>query len=494
MKNHFSKSLSFVLLIAIILSPAIVHCQYKFINPDIEGIYLCETIEESLDSYRSRSTLDSQKNGTAVDVFYPYRTLTDLNYQSSGCNLIYTNNWLGDSIIHEINSDSYIFHFTPIRNINPDFGFELSTPESFRIPGGLNIGSKFFIGAFIEAEVISETVDSWNGLQLEKQTIRLTNSGNVDYNWNTEVIVLTKDHGVYNFPNLQYFPFEWKNVTLAGITQGGIGLQDISSKDTYRMSPGDEYTAENRLTYVGPPSIYYDRIKCLSIIDENDNYQLRLIQKEKLLRNYNTFQWEYSIDTIEENVIYDEQGIVGRANETINRGELNKSLVIIRENGYKYLNDYHSSEQAVHCYRELIDGCTNYFTFKGAFTIYNDCSGIFAFESFYLPVHRIFDGEEFGDGEVFDSIKTLKSKIIDISNVEIYPNPSNGGFILELPDNLQFDHFMITGLSGQTITLKPISVDNKRINFRQTYVPGIYILHGIDNNGKHYQLGKLIIK
>lgn len=494
MKKHYSRLFPLLFIILINLLPDTAFGQYIPVRTDIEGIYLCEPIIEFSELYRSRSTIDHQEITSEGNVYYPYRTLTDLNHESFECGLIFTNNWMGDSIIHQINSDSYTFHFTPIKNGGSNVGFELSSPDTLIIPGGLIVGSKFMIDQWIEAEVISESTETWNGIQLQKQTIRLTNSGNPDYKWDSGHIVLTKDHGIYNFPNLQYFPFEWKNVALAGITEGQIGMQDISSKDTYRMSPGDEYTAEYKQSFfpTGITTNFFDRNRCLFIMEEDEMFQRISIQSERLHIILPSGSWEYTIDTILENIIYDQRQIRGRANETIDHEFPYTAQVVISENGNKYLNDYVPSFSSQNCYREHIDACYNYYAFKGGFTTYFDCSGIFNFEHYYLPRHRIFNGEEFGD-DVFDSIKTLKNKTVDLSNVEIYPNPNNGIFSVRLLNNLVIQNYFIVDINGNRKNIIPDSDNNNILNFDLNLQPGIYYLQGRDISGNNVSLGKIII-
>lgn len=492
MKKLYTCPFFIILFITIYLLPYSLFSQYKLINPEIEGIYLCEPIFEEGGKYLSRSTLDSTVTTTFGKIYHPFLTLTDRNNHLY-CDHIATNNWLGKTITHDTGPQTYVFDFEPIVYNAISDNYQLAATLPISIPDTLAIGQKFMLNTFIEGEVISENFISWNNTQIEVRTIQLNNQGNPNYKWQSDNIVISKDYGLFSFPNLQYFPFEWRNCTLVGLTEPKIGVQDVTNKDIYRMSPGDEFTAERSYTYAGPNfDIYYERIKCLSIIEETDTSQRRIVQREIVRLTPLTLIWTYGIDTLEQDIIYDHLSLRGRANETIYYDANTANYIVINEAGIKQSLQY-SSWDKNECFDEIIDGCNSRYSFAGGFTVYYDCSMIFNFTDYYLPVHRIVGGEEFGDGDIFDSFKILKSKTIDLPNVVIYPNPSNGEFSLELPDNLQFDHFMIAGLSGITIPLIPIFSENKRINFKQNFVPGIYVIHAIDKSGKHFNLGKITV-
>ena len=462
--------------------------QYKPIIPELESIYLSERFKDPFYKYGTRSTIEHQITVADGTFYYPYKTLTDHNNLSHDCGLIYTNSWLGDSIKHNIDSNSFTFHFTPIKINNELNLYELAEADSITLPVNVPLQSTFPINEFIEAKFIAEKTINWNGIQIRKRTYQLTNLGNPDYNWSDGLIEITQEHGIYNFPNLQYFPYEWRNCTLAGIEEGKKGLQDFTARDAFRMGIGDQFTAERRYYYAGPNFInYFERKTCIEIISETDSFQNRKLKVEKLTLKPVIFQWEYSIDTINEIVTYYSEWGIGKADEFKLNSKILTNLSVV---GTKYRNELTQIEPG-NCYSEYIDGCGS-FVINAGFSSYYQCDGIFSFEDSYLLKHRIINGVGIGgEGDAFDSIRTLNNKIIDLSASLIYPNPTPGQFSIS-SDQLDFisDYYLID-ISGKRILIKPTDKSDHLTSFEYSN-RGMHFLVGIDHAGNIYKLGKIL--
>jgi len=96
---------------------------------------------------------------------------------------------------------------------------------------------------------------------------------------------------------------------------------------------------------------------------------------------------------------------------------------------------------------------------------------------------------------IFKIVCTGISKVEKISsstnNFNIYPNPSNGNFTVEMKENATNSRLSIYNLMGENVFIQPINATKTSINTRLK--SGIYFVNISDSNGK-IQSSKVIIE
>jgi|GEM_PF-3897497 len=475
---------SFLILFFIMMNAG--WTQIRIFNPAIEGNYL---IYDDQQNRISSSRLDNVRITDSIEIYYPFRTLT-APVNNNMCTAILTNNWLGDSIVYNKIDGHYTFHYTPVQVDNETV--MLTSSRSFTIPASLSPGDTFSVEDHIKAQLIEIRNVVFMGQYDTLFRLQLTNTAfDPLIDWQIEDLYFSKKFGVYNMPSLQYFPYSWVPVNLVGIPEPETGIRDYSPREAYRMGVGDQYTAE--YSYANPPSDFrrrYDRITCLQIVEEDSAHQRRVVRKEELNKNNSVSTFQYSTDTITETIVYNQQYISGMADETIRYDFGEAAYFSLDENGVKRRATYQSHQNNDFCYNEFIDGCDGSFVFRHSFTTYYDCSGILVWDNYYLPVHRIIDGIEYGNGNTFDSLRTLSNYRITVKSGAIYPNPSNGIFNVDHGGYL--DRILLVDINGQR---RNVISHRTRSGYRiEADLPkGIYTIISIHADGSSSSIGKIAI-
>ncbi len=114
------------------------------------------------------------------------------------------------------------------------------------------------------------------------------------------------------------------------------------------------------------------------------------------------------------------------------------------------------------------------------YTITNSCGTTSAKKGITVTAHR----EEAG-------APVAATQAEQADNIKVYPNPSNGTFVLEIPNNAGNATILITDLSGKTVEQR--TSDENLLNFDMSqYAAGVYLLT-INNHGQ-MNCRKLVIQ
>lgn len=89
-------------------------------------------------------------------------------------------------------------------------------------------------------------------------------------------------------------------------------------------------------------------------------------------------------------------------------------------------------------------------------------------------------------------VTTNTNELFQPQNIQVYPNPSNGNFVVEFPPNLKIDHTLIViDINGQLISSNKL--DNNINRFENTNMnDGLYFYYVKNNKGSVVSQGKIV--
>lgn len=413
--------------------------------------------------------------------YFPYRTVA--KYNSNYNAAVRTHCWLGKEIVlnklegwFAIKNDIYRF--------DPDLYKVVNVGEgSFRIYYDRPVGFQWTMGEFgkIEAEVVGIASFYYEGKKDMLKTIRLTNkSGN--YQWTVGDIQISENHGIISLPNMQFFPYEWRTYEFYSSNLPGSKLVDPDPYSMFHMNEGDRYTTHFK--YSNPPNDFgqeYTKYECLKINSLNGNVVDRDMHITVIRYNWQTKEWKVEEKTVNEVVDYDEfyvSGAVDRLTDV--NGQFFYTYLI--EPGIKYGVWMVENEDWV---EEVIDVCSHY-SYDSAFDTYFSCGDAYN-ERFIVPIFIQKSGKIWGHDINVDSL--LNVKPVDWSaDVVISPNPNDGVFTVDLPDNIDLKTVYAVDVMGRRH-----AVDRQGSQMIADLDQGLYVLIRITESGQRIGLGKMVV-
>lgn len=428
-----------------------------------------------------RMAFDSAKTVGAQISYFPYRTVA--KYNSNYNVAVRTHCWLGKEIIlnkpegwFTIKNDNYRFDPDQYKVVKEGEG-------SFRIYYDRPVGYQWSMGEFgeIVAEVVGIESFFYEGEKDMLKTIRLTNENDA-YSWAEGEIKISENHGIISLPNMQFFPYEWITYEFYSSNLPGSKLVDPDPYSMFHMNEGDKYTTH--FQYSNPPNDFgqeYTQYECLKINSLNGNIVDRDMHITTIRYDRQTGKWEVEEETINEVVDYDGfyvSGAVDRLTDV--HGQLFYTYLI--ESGTKYGRLMFETEDWI---EEVVDVCSSY-SFASAFDQYYDCDyGING--RFKVPIFIEKDGEIWGHDIDVDSL--LNVTPVDWSaDVVISPNPNDGVFTVDLPDNIDLKTVFAVDIFGRSCV-----IIRQGSQLKADVGQGLYALIGITESGQRFGLGKLIV-
>jgi len=413
--------------------------------------------------------------------YFPYRTVASYseNYNAA----VRTHCWLGKELIlnksegwFTIKNDIYRFDPDQYKVVNEGEG-------SFRIYYDRPVGFQWTMGEFgeIEAEVVGIESFYYEGKKDMLKTIRLTNKAG-DYQWTVGDIQISENHGIISLPNMQFFPLEWRAYEFYSSNLPGSKLVDPDPYSMFHMNEGDRYTTHFK--YSNPPNDFgqeYTKYECLKINSLNGNVVDRDMHITVIRYNWQTKEWKVEEKTVNEVVDYDEfyvSGAVDRLTDV--KGQFFYTYLI--EPGIKYGVWMVENEDWV---EEVIDVCSHY-SYDSAFDTYFSCGDAYN-EKFIVPIFIQKSGKIWGHDINVDSL--LNVKPVDWSaDVVISPNPNDGVFTVDLPDNIDLKTVFAVDILGRSCV-----IIRQGSQLKADVGQGLYALIGITESGQRFGLGKLIV-
>ncbi len=464
---------------------------FEPLQADNHSLFLAD---ENLDDFIGKKVVpiafDSIVNGVDQTQFFPYRTLKTFY----GWYRAKSPSWLGKEILVDKSSGTFIIRNDFVQFDNKDNQLIHLGEGSFTFHYDKPIGFEWTPDddGKIVAEVTAIESFDYEGEPDLQKIIRLTSTSN-DYEWTTGEIRISENHGIISMPDMQFFPFEWRNCNFISTNTTTSGFKDPSNFEMFHMNPGDKYTVRtNTFNYFGEkPKDTYLKYQCLHINSLNGNAVDRDMLVTTIQFDTNIGKWEVKEDTINQVLDYDtfeqsERSIQGTADQFFKFTDYhpfgNYKHVVLSETGLKY-NIYLNEQDDL--FSPVVDGCDNYYAFASGFDIYSWCQYL-AGEGYYLPVYIKAGDHEWGQDINVDSLLSVQP--IDWSkNITISPNPNDGVFSLDLSDHVDLKTIVAKDMLGRSqVVVRQGS--QMRIEGGQ----GLYVLVGMTEAGQLVILGKVL--
>lgn len=394
----------------------------------------------------------------------------------SDCQWFVMNRWLGESINVDSLVGRYDFLFHSIIDNKSQGVLTLSVFPNYAL--GQTWLAEPTYG--IQAQVVDISPTTWEGIQDTIKTIELTATG---FSWQSGEIKISKNYGIVEFPNLQYFPHDWINVDRRGI-QDMVGVQDFSGEAALAMNPGDILQTE-RLEEFYPGStggrIIYTNKECLRIIEASNAHQVREVKVDTYTRKLSDVDYMHNTEIKVETVDYSAVQLT----DVMKNNNIHYRLY---PDSTKQIDSLYFIDSLIPytCMQDPIDLCDHKFAILHGMDIFFDCDNTISYRYHYIPLYTLHDGSELGIRQDFSRLSN--HEVVEINQATISPNPSSGEFSIEPPAAEKIIQYNAMDVQGRSFRLT-----ESNGKYTLSAPDGIYILTGQSVDGNPTLVGKLII-
>jgi len=480
------------LLYLFLLLPAFSFGQnFLAVWPDQVNFYACSIYQASGASELRHlpTALDRVDTAGGLLTLYPSYTLRVGNVGLDEENIMH-HSWLGKRIEDNLSSQEITFYYDDVFYNKAQKKFVIDRDKKLL----LNLGPTIFYldddHNFKCTRVSLSGVWHWNDITDQTYIYEVENlSGNSNYHWTKDSIIISRKHGLISFPNLQYFPYEWRRCDFSGIQKERLGVYKPSWPEMLYMQRGDEYHTK-RVTIGG--TTQYVINKCSRVIEEDASRQIRQVHRN-ILTNDGSGIWVETQDSIEQTMVTGKYGLGTFPDDTLTKDDNTNEYIylsVINGMGYNYLakGGFLTQENT---YRLPLDEfALDYFTIR------NGCDYYYDFTSFapdyYIPLYSRHGTKEWGDKVDFATISVKNIKEQKYFGT-ISPNPSQGSFTYSAPEMAALKEFYVLSSTGYRTPVYYESRSDQSVKFQLTAPPGVYIIHGINQQGGQVYLGRVII-
>ncbi len=435
------------------------------------------------------STIDSVHSyGDDSTVFYPAHTVR-LNNEFAREAHYWTNSWLGKKVVSTDNGRVWTFFYDGIKYNHFRKSYELQKDQSLVLKN-LDIGDSWYIdpenrfSAYISKRVTMQT-DLYTD---ELIYIEVTNeSDDANLKWATGTIIVSKNLGVVRFPNLQYFPYEWRDCELAGFQKAKKGVYKPSWSEMLYMDVGDEY----HTVYFQFDTLRYAKTLCLSIESQDAEHQVRKV-KRLTYTKVSSAPWVLDSTEFIQDIRIKKFPLDLYPDDTIQLPDFEFDmtyLAVLDERGYN--NNYKVGVAlGNYTFETPLDGEYGDFTLKHGFDYFYDYTSFFKY--YYLPLYTKHGDEEWGDPVDFSKVSVRQTDLTRVLNAEIYPNPAMGYFEVKTDKAAELQQLFFVGMDGYRQDIKILNRSSQSIYCEVNGISGTGILMGRTDTGQSVFIGRLV--
>lgn len=437
------------------------------------------------------STIDSVHSyGADSTAFYPAHTVR-LNNEFAREAHYWTNSWLGKKVVSTDNGKYWTFYYDGIKYNHFRKSYELKKDQSIVLKN-LDIGDGWYIdpenrfSAYISKRVTMQT-DLYTD---ELLYIEVTNeSDDANLKWATGTIVVSKNLGVVRFPNLQYFPYEWRDCELAGFQKAKKGVYKPSWSEMLFMDAGDEY----HTVYFQFDTLRYVKNRCLSIESQDAEHQVRKVKRVTYTKISNT-PWVLDSTEIIQDIKIKKHPLDIIPDDTIQIYDGNYPytfLSVIDDRGY---NSIYNVGVALHdnTFVTPTDGEFGNFTIKHGFDYFYDYTSFLKY--YYLPLYTKHGDEKWGVPVDFSKVSVRKTESAAVLNAVIYPNPTEGRFEVNTEQAPEIKQLFMIGIDGHRHEVKVVNRSTQSLDCETSGFTGGGILMGKTIANQIVLIGRLFVQ
>jgi hypothetical protein len=485
-----------VILLFFLLTVELPAQNYRTVNSDRTGFFMNEYEITSL-------RIDSVKAIGDDTVYFPMKNIQEI-YTEWECFSPYAPSWIGEKVI--IGSDGTNIFFN---RINDSIRIKTGAKKGeewlcYISEGSLKIyakvtdcGTKSFIGVVDSVKTI--TFEAYN--KYDKQ---------IEHAINDKEIILSKNHGFVKTLNFFFFPdFEGsyfyydhlQELSLCGLTNPQIGIDNLTWKEVYDFDVGDEIHTFYEYYCMPEPDgydVFKDILKYIKKEIQGDNIFYTIERRQRKETHL-----EGNVDVV---VTHDTIGRLITDNSIFN--VLPDEPVITDYEAYSYSMNITGCNgrlsKSEPSYQEIIylawDSCWSYTNVEGFDPIYTYIEGLggpyYSAESYWCIGSNLErslkyykkGGETWGTPYVISDLEEINTE----PYFELYPNPvTDRLFIKTTPENIPYT-FSLWDLSGKLLYESVIEeADYCLTDFKPS--AGFYYYRIIDRSGR-INSGKLIFK
>jgi hypothetical protein len=423
----------------------------------------------------------------ADSVFYPFATIQEI---SKNCFSPNKASWIGEKVVLKPDGTNLLF--------NRD-GDTITLKTNARINEtwiAFQRGNDFRVKATVQ----SIGLENFLGLTDSVKTISLTvtdqNENSLEHTLNNLKIKISKTYGFIETFNFYFFPDievhdtqeKLENLSLAGLTNPNVGVQNLTWFEVNDFQPGDELHildessswiehAGDRIGYAITNKANY---KYLERIDYTDSIEYIIARKQSIETVYpDSTTFESHNETLKsvfsanpdfdklpgEPIFYDMDSRVYNFQMT------NESL--ISKTDPKTYGNFYSADSI--CWGMIMfDGCARNNTyFKGLGGPYYKCTNCCSQGGEERKLVYYKKGEtEWGEKLVITGVSEIKVN----SNLKFFPNPAESFINVSNPSNLKIKKIELIDFSGRIVQMwNANDCAGNKLNI-QNISPGVYLL------------------
>ncbi|MBX9852312.1 MAG: T9SS type A sorting domain-containing protein, partial [Cytophagaceae bacterium] len=336
-------------------------------------------------------------------------------------------NWTGKKIIIKQNGENIFFN---------------NWDDTIRINTNAALNQKWKIysfpnGNYFEGEVTQKNYKSFLGLSDSVKVITINlrdNLGNiVSDKFNGKEILLSKNYGLLKAYIFCHFPYDTNSFVLKGLSNPDVGINNITAREIFDYSIGDEFHIEEIL---GGPYAY----------NPYSTKERRVILSKDISANGDTLKYTVAVWKYTERYNYStNQTTITKSKDTIIEKRIVSEYAFINDYALKlphspimyqstnYNNRLAKKDQYLYhdagdgTYNMLLDAMEHYYYIEGLGEYYNH-------DQVVNPDHRELvyynkGSETWGTAIDFVTLMNVQKK--SSYQFLLYPNPSNGHITLD---------------------------------------------------------------